>query len=211
MVAPSMGKPAFVCRLIPVFSLKADLLFEETTKVIELIHKQGGYTFLLMCDNLRTNESCFKNYKYTSGSNDEFSFKHPVSNDQFDVVFLQYDSSHLLKNIRNSAKTVIARWSDLVEIYRSEEHSIVKSTNYATLYPTNFEKQKVSLAMNIFNEKTATALFQHGYNDTTTFSVTKLWNCLNVKSPDTERYLNDTNREPFRESDDERFNYIHGN
>ena len=110
-------------------------------------------------------------------------------------------------------KTVIARWSDLVEIYMLEEHSLVKSTrlNYATLYPTNFEKQKVSLAMNFFNEKTVTALFQHGYNDTATFvnSVTKLWNCLNVKSPDAGRNLNDTNREPIRESDDERFNYIH--
>ena len=79
---------------------------------------------------------------------------------------------------------MIARWSDQVGNYRCEEHSIVKSTrlNYASLYPTNFEKQKVSLAMNIFNEKTVTALFQHGYNDTATFvnSVTKLWNCLNV-------------------------------
>ena len=79
-----------------MFSLKADLLFEETTKVIELIHKHGGYTFLLMCFNLRTNQACFKNYKYTFRSNDEFSCKHPVSNDQFDVVFFLYDPSHLL-------------------------------------------------------------------------------------------------------------------
>ena len=56
-----------------------------------------------------------------------------------------------------------------------------------------------------------TALFQYGYNDTVTFvnSVTKLWNCLNVKSLDAGRNLNDPNRKPFRESDNERFNYIH--
>ena len=68
------------------------------------------------------------------------------------MYFLLYDPSHLLKNIRNNwhmekmqkfnfvdpedGKTVIARWSDLVEIYRSEEHPIVKSTrlNYNLLH-----------------------------------------------------------------------------
>ena len=45
MVAPSMGKPAFLCRLIPMFSLKADFLFEETKKVVDLVHKHGGYAF----------------------------------------------------------------------------------------------------------------------------------------------------------------------
>ena len=128
-----------------------------------------------MRDNLRTNQVCFKKYKYTSGSNDEFSCKHPVSNDQFDFVFLLNVPSHLLKTSEiigtrkkcknlsvdpEDRKTVKARWSDLVELYRSEEHSIVKSTrlNYATLYRTNFEKQ--SFISNC-NEKTVTALFQH--------------------------------------------------
>ena len=55
MVVPSMGKPAVVCRLIPMFSLKADFLFEETKKMIDLVHKLGGYAFLLMSDGLRTN------------------------------------------------------------------------------------------------------------------------------------------------------------
>ena len=51
---------------------------------------------------------------------------------------------------------VTALWSDLVKIYKSEEHYLAKSTklNYATLYPTNCEKQKFSLAINIFIEKT---------------------------------------------------------
>ena len=58
-----------------------------------------------------------------------------------------------------------------MKIYKLEEHSIVKSTklNYATLYPMNFEKQKVSLAMNIFNEKTVAALFLHKFDDTAIF------------------------------------------
>ena len=109
-------------------------------------------------------------------------------------------------------KTVVAKWSDLVTIYKLEVNSIVKTTklNYATLYPTNFEKQKVSLAMNIFNEKTVAALFLHKLDDTAIFvqAVTKLWNCLNVKSPVAGWNLNDPNREPFRSPDDTRFQFL---
>ena len=54
-------------------------------------------------------------------------------------------------------------------------------------------------------------LFQHKYDDTAVFvsAVTKLWNCLNVKSPDASRNLNDPNREPFRLPDDKRFEFLH--
>ena len=136
MIAPSMGKPAFVCRLIPMFSLKAAFLFEETKKVINLIHKHGGYSFLLLSDNLRTNQACFTMYQQTFGSNDVYSCNHPVSNDQFSVLFLLYGPPNLLKNIRNNwhtekmqklvfenpedGITVTAKWSDLVQIYKSE-------------------------------------------------------------------------------------------
>ena len=128
MVAPSMGKPAFVCRLIPMYSMKADLLVEETSKVIQLVHKHSGYAFLLMTDNLRTNQSCFKKYREMYGSDNDYSCKHPVSNDQFQILFLLYDPTHLVKNIRNNwhtektqklkfvnpenGKTVVAKWSD---------------------------------------------------------------------------------------------------
>ena len=172
MIALSMGKPAFVCRPMPVYSLKAAFLFEQTLEVIELLHKNGGYTFLLMCDNFRTNQACFKLYQSTFGNDDIYSRRHPVSNNEFSILFLLLDPLHLLKNIRNNwhtekmqkskfgnpedGSTVTALWSDLVKIYKSEEHYFAKSTkmNYATLYPTNFEKQKVSLAINIFNGKT---------------------------------------------------------
>ena len=148
MIAPSMGKPAFVCRLIPVYSLNHDFLFEETNKIIQLIHKHSGYAMLLMSDNLRTNQACFKSYQETFGSENIFSCKHPVSN-EFSMLFLLYDPPHLLKNIRNNWHTekmqklkftssehgtVIAQWKDLVEIYKSEEHSIVKSTKLVMLH-----------------------------------------------------------------------------
>ena len=75
-----------------------------------------------------------------------------------------------------------AKWSHLVDIFEEELKCPIK---YASLYPTNFEKQKVSLAMNIFNEKTVTALGIENYNDTKVFveAVTRLWLIVNVKTP----------------------------
>ena len=58
--------------------------------------------------------------------------------------------------------------------------SYIKNTklDYASLYPTNCEKQKVHLACNIFNEKTSAELRRRGKIDTAVFveAVTKLWN-----------------------------------
>ena len=57
-------------------------------------------------------------------------------------------------------QTVIAKWSDLIYILKLKIDSFVKliKLNYATLYPSDFETQKVSLAINIFNEKKCCSL-----------------------------------------------------
>ena len=111
-------------------------------------------------------------------------------------------------------KKFTVKWQDLTDLYRREANKIVKSTklNYATLYPDNFEKQKVSLAMNIFNEKIVAALKYYGYKDTANFAedVTNSWNCLNVKSTKKGIYLNDPNRKPFTLRTDSRLNFIVG-
>ena len=54
-------------------------------------------------------------------------------------------------------------------------------------------------------------MLQHGYNDTAAFvgAVTKLWNCINVKSTDAGRNLNEENRQQFRSPEDERFQFLH--
>ena len=86
----------------------------------------------------------------------------------------------------------------------------VTKLNHATFYPTNFEKQNVSLAMNVFNERIVAFLELNGYKDTAIFvkAVTELWNCLNVKTKDGWILLNDKNTEPFKSIEDERFDKI---
>ena len=53
-----------------------------------------------------------------------------------------------------------AKWKDLVKIYESEIENDLYLTklDYTTLHPNNFEKQKVQLVVNVFNEKTVAAL-----------------------------------------------------
>ena len=80
-----------------------------------------------------------------------------------------------------------------------------------TLWPTSFEKQKVHLALNIFNDKTVVALKQRGMDDTAYFveNVVKMWNILNIKSLYTWKHLNDINRMPFTDPCDERLNFLY--
>ena len=182
-----------------------------------------------MTDNLRANQSLFQKMHDFYGSKSLWSVNHPISNGEFEELFVLYDPTHLLKNIRNNwvtektrtlkftcpetGRNVVAKWSDLVAIYNEEMSSFIKHTriNYASLYPTNFEKQKVALVLNIFNEKTVAALKLRKCDDTALFveHVTKMWNMLNIKTPHDGTKLNNDDRYPFTSEDDCRFDYLH--
>ena len=82
--------------------------------------------------------------------------------------------------------------------------------NGPTLYPNNFEKQKVSLACNVFNEKTVVALKLRKMDDTATFveHVTKMWNIINVRSTSSGFHLNDNDRYPITNPNDSRLDFL---
>ena len=108
-----------------------------------------------------------------------------------------------------SGQKVSAKWSHLI----NELKNSVKLTklSYSSLYPTNFEKQKVSLAMNIFNEeKTVAALDIRKYDETKMFveAVTRLWHILNVKTPHDGVRLNDEDRTRVKDINDERLTFL---
>jgi hypothetical protein len=86
-----------------------------------------------------------------------------------------YDPVHLLKNIRNNwiterSQTLSftstageqseAKWTDLQELYMTETQTFTKlsTLNKTALNPSNLEKQKVSLVLDVFSEKTSCAL-----------------------------------------------------
>ena len=82
--------------------------------------------------------------------------------------------------------------------------------DYQSLYPNNFEKQKVQLVFKVFNEKTAACLEPYDKKDTARFVslVTRMWNMLNVKSPEAGRRLNDPDREQLFSDSDSRLDFL---
>ena len=144
------------------------------------------------------------------------------------MLYTFYHLVHLFKNIRNNWITektqtltffdidtneeVFAYWKDLISIHKSEEITDLKLTklDYRTLYPNNFEKQKVSLVCNVFNEKTCIALEQQKNTGTENFvkNVTRLWHMLKIRSTSIGHRLNDVDRLPFSDPNDERFYFI---
>ena len=121
-----------------------------------------------MNDNLKANVSCFAKFHTENKSLNHYSIEHPCPNETFSVLFLLYDLTHLFKNIYNnwitekmqklryidpdSKETKIASFAHIKEIYENEKNLTVKATNidFTTIYPTNFDKQKVRLCMAVF-------------------------------------------------------------
>ena len=97
--------------------------------------------------------------------------------------------------------TVSARWSDVVEVYEKEKKSALRRTRLTAvaLNPSAFEKQKVSLVLKVFDDKTIAALIQDGYHDTACFIsyIVKLWKQLNNRSVSAHIHLNDPIRAPI--------------
>ena len=229
MVNPSYGAPAFVARLLPVSCLTADFLFEIVKSVIKFVHDAGGYVFGIMSDNLSVNQKTFKMFQDTFKRIGVCSVTHPFPNSKFAVLFTLYDPTHLFKNIRNNwiteksqtlefidpetNETCTAKWKHLIEIYNSDLESDLKATklDYKTLHPNNFEKQKVHLACNVFNEKTCAVLDgKTGMEGTSKFIklVTRMWNILNIRSCDIAARLNDPDRETFTDPNDPRLDFL---
>ena len=183
-----------------------------------------------MSDNLRANISCFQEFHTQFGSFFEYAVNHPIENNIFKYLFLIFDPVHLLKNIKNNwltekmkkllfenfdtEETLIAEWKHIVAIYNNEKDHITKRTllNLATMYPTNFDKQKVQLTLNVFHEKTVAVLTENDeYNGTKTFVrlVTRMINTLNGKLTYAADNLNDSDHvEKFESVDDDRFEFL---
>ena len=224
MVSPLMGAPLFIARLIPIYSLEHELLVDQINRLIKIINHCSGYVYLVMTDKLRANQSLFHKMHEFCGSKSLCPVTHPINSEVLEELFILYDSTYLFRKIRNNWVTektrclkfvcpetdrnVVAKWSDLVTIYKEKQSSTVKQTNitYASLYPTNFDKQNVPLVLNIYNEKTVAA-----YDDTAVFveHVTRMWNMLNIKTPHDGINLNNKDRLPFTLADDSRFGYLH--
>ena len=133
-----MGQPVVVARLIPMFSLKADFLFDQTIQLMKIIHDVTGIVYLVMCGNLKYNQSIFTMFHKNRDSAIIYSVQYPIANEEYNKLFLLYETIHLLKNIRNNwctenaqrlryvdrdaGNTAIAAWKDLDQSIRKNHN-----------------------------------------------------------------------------------------
>lgn len=192
----------FLVKVLPCHALNAQFLYQTVTTVISSLEKSGAKVFALINDNNRVNQSFFRIFNKMSPAT-PWMVTSPTNPQQ--PLFLIFDPVHLLKNIRNnwvtdktqtltfySSDTVKeANWKHLVELHQHEEKTLVRLSKLtkASVAPSNIEKQKVSLVVNVFNDQTAAALrtssmSNTGWNETADFidSVIKLWKLMNCKS-----------------------------
>nr|XP_047136892.1 uncharacterized protein LOC124813634 [Hydra vulgaris] len=162
MMVSICGGPKYLCRMLPVFELNADFLFEQANHLIGCIHKSDGELIAIICDNNRINQSFYS--KFTS--------REPWKTES--NIFLLYDFAHLIKSVRNNWLTEktqtlkfeddgelkSALWSDLKHLHETEKRSLVKLSklNDVTVAPKPIERQKVSTCLPIFCEETFAAL-----------------------------------------------------
>ena len=83
-----------MARLIPLYSISADLLFDQIVKLIEIIHDCSGFVFLVMSDNLRANQKRFKLFHDAYESHSVCRISHPIGNTQF-IISICYLIQHI--------------------------------------------------------------------------------------------------------------------
>ena len=218
MVKCMFGGKKFLAKLVPVAALNSDFMFNVVRSVIEMIDECGGTVIAVVNDNNRVNQSFRKKFQaYNELA--PWIVRSPANPRQ--PIFLLYDSTHILKNIRNnwikeSTQTLAfpvlgstgeekyyACWKNLDELYRHESESMLKLSKLtkAAVNPSNTQKQSVSLALQVFCDETRSALKEStestsAWKETARFiaQVVTLWKLLNCKSPFQSVRLNDPDR-----------------
>lgn len=235
MIASVLSKDRDVVSLVPVVNMTAAYLKEITLKVMRGIHDAGYRVLCIISDNNRINRNMFT---LLCGGNE----LKPFIDNPFDStikLFFLFDSVHLLKCIRNNwinqadtsqtftfpdldNKTLIRRacFADLKKLHSFEDTRIVKlapNLTHKALNPSSTERQKVSLVLKVFNEKTIAALsffpaLSDSVDGTKSFLdiILKLWKLFNVKDPHKGRHLRDRDSDPFRSVNDERLKFMEG-
>ena len=166
MVKPLADGKSFVARLVPVFNLKPEFLFEQIELVIGLIVAAGGHVDAVVADNHMTNRRCFSMFQQDS--------EYPwigYSKAADSSLILLYDTVHLMKSFRNNwiiegrqrlqlslpnvDNPVLGQREHVCTIEREERDSPIRCTtlNFLSCHPSPIARQKMKLFLNVLMRK----------------------------------------------------------
>lgn len=220
MIRSATSGESFVCRLIPIHTLKVEFIVSQLNVIIDIMYRQNANVICCICDGHPTNVGAYNSLR-GSTQPDSFPWKmaSPLGDD--DPIFLIFDPVHVFKNIRNnwitektmemkfvdleSGESVIAKWRDMEAIHKKEALNYVKTTklSYRALNPSTLDRQKVCLVLDVFHEKTCAALKLVGDDETFLYlnAMVNMWKVFNVKNATTYNRLNDPMRAPINKLD----------
>lgn len=209
-----------------VKQLTAEDLFQLTEHVLEEVEGLGFRVERIVGDNATTNAKMLK--MWNDGDELVHEVVHPL--DPKRKLFLSFDPTHVLKNVRNQ---LIDRDLDLngdtmsFEIIRrlyevQKDYPYLRPVRRLTrkhVEPSSIERQKVQWAVDIFSPETVAALEMfsdhgvHGFRDigpTVAFlrKIGKWWALHDVSSTHQHVRKKDPNKKPYDSVDDERLKWL---
>ena len=197
--------------------------FSKKHNILSLLQNAGGIVVAIICDGNRINQSFFKLFNVKPNS--PWRTK--------DDIFLLFDYVHLLKSIRNnwitektqellytkSGKQGIAKWSDLKNLHNFEKENLIKLFRLSdtSVCPKPIERQKVSTCLQVFCDRTVSALRTHpllnnlDVSDTADFIniFVQFWKIVNVHGSFEDVRLNDERRSVITSPLDSHLQFLH--
>lgn len=238
MLSSIMSDTKIVVGMLPVKNMDSEFLLNSTKSIIENCSKAGFEIISIISDNNRINRKMFT--MLTLGSESKLFITNPI--DQEKQIFLLFDTVHLLKSIRNNWLNVKnqsqtfsfpefndndinavnrASFCDLKTLYKTEESKLLKvahTLSWKALFPHSLERQKVSLALKIFNDSNVAALKTVGpqredfisWEGTAKFIelICHWWDMVNVQHRFYGRNKIKPHATPFCSEDDQRLSWL---
>ena len=201
------GGPSLMISVTPVCNLTAEFQYDVVLRNATVIEKCGGTVVGSITDNHKINQRYSRSFNRIENEMDPCQAIHPL--DESRIWFLLFDPVHLLKCIRNNWITEkcrkltfdgvsIGNFEDVRAIYSKERESILKTTplTYASVYPSQLQRQNVQHVLRVFNEKVIAALRLENKNSTADFiqQVLTWWNIQNVSSKGQDIRMRDPSR-----------------
>ena len=221
MISSIFGSYTEVVGLIPMKRMTASDLQTNLLHTIQCVQSSGFTVLAVIADNNAVNRRVFKELCPPN----KYSFDNPQHAGK--PIFILHDSVHLLKciwhnwlNLKDESQTYTwpsypvdsdssvlkATLSSLKAVYHQDIHNIVKlapSLTYKALFPSNLDRQRVPLALGVFNEYNVAALKLVGENDSANFIsiILQWWNIVNVKNKFVGMKTRNTFSQPITKED----------
>lgn len=231
MITSAFSSYKDVVHVLPSCKMNGETLFAIVKRMIVGLESIGFTVISVITDNNRINRKAMSFFANPSALLTRYP--HPVDPDR--PLFFIFDSVHLLKSVRNNwlnVKTIDKslyyphfNFSNLVssssenvqtasigalkKLLEYDTGSLLKFSyrlSHKALNPSNLDRQKVSLALRVFNEYVAQGLLSIGekmsipdYAGTSLFIkiIVTWWYVVNVKSPLKGQRLNNEFEKPL--------------